>query len=230
MRYVVNYMSMRINKWLAKNTNLSRRKADEVIAVGRVKINGAEASMGASVADNDRVSIDGREIQPVIEENITVRINKPVGYVCSRRGQGSQTIYDLLPSYLHHLKPLGRLDKDSSGLLLMSTDGEFIHKLSHPSFNHEKTYVVTLGRPLNQGDEKHLKNGVDIGDRLPSKLGLSTIDPTRTVWQVKLTEGRNRQIRRSFASVRHKVQQLHRTQFSTYTLKGLESGKYEIIL
>lgn len=221
---------MRLNKWLAKNTNLSRRKADEVIAVGRVKINGIEAKMGTLVAENDHVSIDGHGIQPVVEENISIRLNKPVGFVCSRRGQGSQTIYDLLPSYLHHLKPLGRLDKDSSGLLLMSTDGEFIHKLSHPSFNHEKTYMVTLGRPLNPDDEKLLKNGVDIGDRLPSKLGLSTTDPVRTVWQVKLTEGRNRQIRRSFASVRHKVEQLHRTKFSTYTLEGLESGKYDNIV
>lgn len=217
---------MRLNKWLAANTNLSRRKADEVIAIGRVRINNLDAPVGAQVAEGDRVFIDGREVLPANDENVTIMLNKPVGFVCSRRGQGSETIYELLPSSLQHLKPLGRLDKDSSGLLLMSTDGEYINKLTHPSFNHKKVYIVTLNRPLGNEEERFLRSGVDIGDKTPSILGLSAVDMNREVWEVTLTEGRNRQIRRSFASVRYKVEHLHRTQFADYKLSDLEPGKY----
>jgi len=221
---------MRLNKWLASNTDLSRRKADEVIAVGRVRINFIDAKMGALVEEGDRVFIDGQEIHPANDDEVTLMINKPVGFVCSRRGQGSQTIYELLPSTLQHLKPLGRLDKESSGLILMSTNGEFINKLTHPSFNHTKVYIVTLNKPLPYEDEQRLRLGVDIGDHRPSRLGLKAMNTDRTVWQVTLTEGRNRQIRRSFASVYRKVENLHRIQFAQCKLGDLNAGKYSVII
>lgn len=221
---------MRINKWLAQNTDLSRRKADEVVAIGRVTINGHEATPGSDVAEKDIVKVDGRTISPVNDRHISIALHKPVGYVTSKRGQGSHTVYELLPQELHHLNPIGRLDKDSSGLLLMSSDGDIVNRLGHPSNNHKKVYVVTLDRELLPKNEALLKNGVDIGDNRPSKLGLKQISTDRLKWEVTLTEGRNRQIRRSFASVGNRVMSLHRTQFGSHTITDLKPGKYTVII
>lgn len=221
---------MRINKWLAQNTNLSRRKADEVVAVGRVTINGHEAAPGSDVADNDTVKVDGHVITPVNDSHVTIALHKPIGYVTSKRGQGSHTVYELLPPELQHLNPIGRLDKDSSGILLMSSDGNLVNQLGHPSYNHKKVYVVTLDRELLPKNEVLLKNGVDIGDNRPSKLGLKQISTDRLKWEVTLTEGRNRQIRRSFASVGNRVMSLHRTQFGSHTITDLKPGKYTVII
>ena len=221
---------MRINKWLAHNTNLSRRKADEVVSIGRVTLNGIEAQPGSDVKDGDIVRVDGRVITPVNDQHITIALHKPVGYVTSKRGQGSHTVYELLPPELHHLNPIGRLDKDSSGILLMSSDGNLVQSLGHPSNNHKKVYIVTLDRELLQANEKKLINGVDIGDNKPSRLGLKPLSADRLTWEVTLTEGRNRQIRRSFASVGNRVQTLHRTSFGTYDITAVKPGKFTTII
>ena len=114
---------MRINKYVALATGMSRRAADRAIDEGRVQVNGQVPSAGQAVADSDSVTLDNSVITTDVKIQ-TIMLNKPVGYVCSRDGQGSRTIYDLLPSELHHLKPVGRLDKNSSGLLLMTNDGQ----------------------------------------------------------------------------------------------------------
>jgi 23S rRNA pseudouridine2605 synthase len=218
---------MRINKWLAQNTNLSRRKADEVVAIGRVTINGHEAAPGSDVVENDIVKVDGKVIAPINDMHITIALHKPVGYVTSKRGQGSNTIYELLPPELHHLNPIGRLDKDSSGIILMSSDGNLVQNLGHPSNNHKKVYIVTLDRELLPKNEILLKQGVDIGDNKPSKLGLTQLTVDRLTWEVTLTEGRNRQIRRSFASVGNRVLTLNRTKFSHYSIDDIRPGAYK---
>src|SRR3990167_9874353 len=148
---------MRINKYVALATGMSRRAADAVIELGKITVNGQPATAGQQISSEDKVALDGKNINTSSKIQ-TIILNKPVGYVCSRDGQGSKTIYDLLPAELHNLKPVGRLDKDSSGLLLLTNDGELAHKLTHPSFQKEKVYEVELG-PLDETDKHNIELG-----------------------------------------------------------------------
>lgn len=221
---------MRLNKFLAEHTHLSRRKADDAVRQERVMINGTIAGVGATVDTSDDVTLDGRAITPTVKRSILIMLNKPEGFVCSRRGQGSSTIYELLPKEYHSFNPVGRLDKDSSGLLLLTNDGELLNELSHPSRAHTKHYLVGLKKPLSVDDEVALIEGVDIGDTRLSKLGLKLLDTNRRMWEVTLNEGRNRQIRRTFAAVGNHVISLHRTSFGHHTISNLPSGKLKKIM
>lgn len=215
---------MRINKFIANATGLSRRAADTAIEQGKVLVNGQKPLAGQDVSANDAVSLDGRNITSV--KTVTILLNKPVGYVVSRAGQGSQTIYDLLPTELHHLKPVGRLDKDSSGLLLLTNDGQLAHELTHPSRQKTKVYEVVLDKPLQPLHRQMISDhGVMLEDG-PSKFELERLKD-ETDWQVTMHEGRNRQIRRTFASLGYEVARLHRTVFGDYHLSDLGSGKYD---
>lgn len=281
---------MRINKYIASGSNLSRRAADAAIAAGRVTINGRVAKLGDHVAEGDIVRLmdDPRDLQPramqgarekrsepykgygeraaeratpqravstdglsgsagkrggtvhvsgldnsVITppvKTITIMLNKPVGYVCSRAGQGSQTIYDLLPPKYHSLNPVGRLDKNSSGLLLLTNDGALAHELTHPSRQKIKVYEVTLDQPLQPLHRQMISDhGVTLDDG-PSKFELERLtESDDTQWKVIMTEGRNRQIRRTFAALGYEVIALHRTHFGPYTLGTLASGKTQAV-
>lgn len=222
---------MRINRFLAVSTGLSRRTADQVVARGDVLVNGKPAQMGQAVTEDDTVSYQGRALKLAdIEQAQTILLNKPVGYVCSRNGQGSRTIYELLPPELHQLKPVGRLDKDSSGLLLLTTDGELAQALTHPSYQKTKQYEVVLDKPLQP---LHCQMITDMGVQLddgPSRFALERLNQgDDTAWQVTMHEGRNRQIRRTFAALGYTVTQLHRTMFGPYTLEQVTPGKYKHI-
>ena len=129
---------MRINKFVALATGMSRRTADQAIAEGRVAVNGRPPTAGQQVTDEDQINLDGQTLQKPAAT--TIMMNKPVGYVVSRDGQGSQTIYDLLPEEYQGLKPIGRLDKDSSGLLLLTNDGTLAQELTHPKYHKQKVY------------------------------------------------------------------------------------------
>lgn len=219
---------MRINKYLAQATGLSRRASDQAIADGRVRINNQLAKIGQAVKPEDTVSLDERIITPSVK-SITIMLNKPVGYVCSRNGQGNKTIYELLPKEYHHLKPVGRLDKNSSGLLLLSNDGQLTQKLTHPSFQKTKVYKIALNKPLTPEDRAKVEAGITLEDG-PSKLQLERINSTdNTNWKVIMREGRNRQIRRTFLALGYSLPKLHRTQFGPYTLNSLTSGKFDQI-
>ncbi|HZL07759.1 MAG TPA: pseudouridine synthase [Candidatus Dormibacteraeota bacterium] len=215
---------MRINKFVAQATGLSRRAADRIIEEGRVAINRQATSPGDSVGDNDTVELDGQVISAAAE-HLTIILNKPPGYVCSRAGQGSRTIYELLPPEYHRLKPAGRLDKESSGLLLLTDDGDLANRLTHPKYAKTKVYEVSLDKPLAALDKTKLEQGVKVDDYI-SRLQLSAID-NRT-WQVSMSQGRNRQIRRSFAALGYTVEALRRDHFGPYSLDGLAAGKYRI--
>jgi 23S rRNA pseudouridine2605 synthase len=217
---------MRINKYVASGTGMSRRAADTAIADGRVSVNGQRPESGYIVAPTDTVTLDGRTITPAVK-TLTIMLNKPAGYVCSRDGQGSRTVYDLLPATLHHLKPVGRLDKYSSGLLLMTNDGQLAHELTHPSHQKEKIYEITLGRPLQPLHHQMINDyGIQLEDG-PSQLGLARIhEGDDRQWYVRMHEGRNRQIRRTFAAAGYTVISLHRTQFGPYSLHRLRPGSY----
>ena len=212
---------MRINRFVASATGMSRRAADKFIEAGQVKINGKPAEAGTQVVVNDAVLLGRQKLQPP-EKSLTILLNKPVGFVCSRNGQGSKTIYDLLPPELHNLKPVGRLDKDSSGLLLMTNDGELAHQLTHPKFQKEKIYEVELDKPLASADKIKVEQGILLEDGL-SKLRLQGSNKT---WLVTMYEGRNRQIRRTFAALGYKVVRLHRTHFGGYKLAETKLGTF----
>lgn len=214
---------MRINKYVAQATGLSRRAADKAVAEGRVLINEQKASLGDTVTASDVVTLDNRPITPAVKP-LTLILNKPIGYVVSRNGQGSQTIYDLLPEEYHQLKPVGRLDKDSSGLVLLTNDGELANQLTHPRYSKTKIYEISLDRPLEPLHQQMIGEfGVQLEDG-PSRLKLQKLTDSGKDWQVTMTEGRNRQIRRTFAALGYTVTRLHRTQFGDYSLGKLESG------
>lgn len=216
---------MRLNKFIASATDLSRRKADEVIASGKVLVNGQPAGQGQDVAETDVVTLEGRELHaPVL--HTTIMLNKPTGVVVSRHGQGSDTIYDILPYEYHRLNPVGRLDKNSSGLLLLTDDGDLANELTHPSRQKIKIYEVTLDKPLQP---LHRQMISDLGLQLEDGLSKLQLERQRegddTAWIVTMHEGRNRQIRRTFEALGYAVTRLHRTQFGPYTLNGLEPSK-----
>ncbi len=214
---------MRINKYVAQGTGLSRRAADKAIQEGRVVVNSDSVSLGDEVIESDTVALDGKIIK-IESETTTIMLNKPFGYVCSRDGQGSQTIYDLLPEKYHKLKPVGRLDKDSSGLILLTNDGEFANQLMHPRYSKTKVYRVTLDKPLSPLHQQMISDhGIELTDG-NSKLGLQKLDNDQE-WQVTMSEGRNRQIRRTFEALGYNVTKLHRTQFGNYSLGDLKLGK-----
>jgi len=206
---------------------MSRRKADSVIKQNRVKVNTETVTIGMNISESDSVTLDDKPINIPLSHK-SIALHKPVGYVSSRDGQGSRTIYDLLPEQLHNLKPIGRLDKDSSGLLLLTTNGNLAHKLTHPSFNKIKIYKVTLDKPLSNEHQKTIKNGVTLEDG-ESKLNITSQSNDNRNWQVSMHEGRNRQIRRSFEKLGYQVINLHRISFGEYTIDSLESGKYRVI-
>ena len=218
----------RLNKFIAQATGISRRAADTVIAEGKVLVNGSPADQGMRVSSDDTVTLDGAALQA--QTTKTVLFNKPVGYVVSRDGQGSRTIYDILPQELHHLKPVGRLDKDSSGLLLLTNDGILAEELTHPRNHKVKQYEVQLRSGLMPLHRQMISEfGIQLEDG-PSRFGLERLkDDDETQWIVTMHEGRNRQIRRTFNALGYDVIRLHRTQFGPYLLGALAPGKYQTI-
>ncbi len=222
----------RLNKFIALHQGLSRRAADELIENGKVTVDGISARPGQQVAEEQKVIVDGKAIN-ARTALVYIALNKPIGYVCSRRAQDdTPTIYSLLPPELHHLKPVGRLDKDSSGLLLLTNDGDFAHKMTHPSFHKQKSYEVALSKNLEPLHQQMISDrGIDLHDG-NSRLRLEKIgDDNRKQWRVLMHEGRNRQIRRTFEALGYHVTKLHRTHFGNYSLVelGLEPAKWREI-
>lgn len=218
----------RLNKYLALHMGVSRREADELIEREAVTINGTAAQLGARATPQDEIIVNGKRVEPVAA-HLYLLLNKPVGYVCSRRAQGeSPTIYELLPQEYHHLKPVGRLDKNSSGLLLLSNDGDFTYRMTHPKFYKTKVYEVQLERELAPLHQQMISDfGVQLEDG-PSKFTIQRIDGAINTYQITMHEGRNRQIRRTFGALGYAVTALHRTDFGDYTLGDIQPGKYKI--
>lgn len=223
--------SIRLNKFLAERLGVSRREADELISAGKVLVDDKPAILGARIDNSSKVWYNGKII-PYHTDYLYIAMNKPIGYVCSRRAQGSaHTIYDLLPAKYRKLKTVGRLDKDSSGLILLTNDGDFAYRMTHPKFHKEKIYEVELDHPLAPLHQQMISDyGVMLDDG-PSKFTVITsADPAeRLHFTVILAEGRNRQIRRTFAALGYRVVALHRTQFGPYQLGSLQPGKYEVL-
>jgi 23S rRNA pseudouridine2605 synthase len=220
---------MRINKFIALGSGLSRRAADMAITNGRIWVNGTPAQTGQNVSEKDTVLLDGQSIH-IPTDTQTILLNKPVGYVVSRDGQGNETVYDILPPELRQLKPVGRLDKNSSGLLLLTNDGQLAQQLTHPKYYKAKVYEVRLDKSLQPLHRQMISDkGIQLEDGL-SKLELERLhEDSDRGWRIRMHEGRNRQIRRTFAALDYKVAKLHRTDFGGYTIGDLKLGEFRKI-
>ena len=216
---------MRLNRYVASASGVGRRQADKLIANGQVKVDGVLAVTGQQIDPGQVVLLANRKLE-LPNKHLTIMLNKPAGYIVSRQGQGAPTIYQLLTKDYQTLKPIGRLDKDSSGLLLMTSDGDLINRLAHPRFKKIKIYQVVLDKEIAPNDVRQLKKGITLEDGL-SKMEIRQASGQKLL--VALEEGRNRQIRRSFDHPGYKVTKLHRIAFGKYALDELASGHYREI-
>jgi len=220
---------MRLNKYLAQSIGISRREADEYISLGRVQIISGEvarvAILGAQLLEDETVLVDGEKV--VASGLVYLAMNKPVGYLSSRRSQGDvPTLYELLPERFRTLKTVGRLDRDSSGLILLTNDGDFAQRMTHPKYSKTKIYEVILDHDLAPLHQQMIADfGIELEDGR-SQLGLE-VGKNRKYWTVTMHEGRNRQIRRTFSALGYEVKELHRTQFGKYQLGGLKPGEVQ---
>ena len=221
---------MRLNKFIAAAIGCSRREADNLISTKQISINGQVAKIGAQVevANGDLVKLHDKLLS--LPKNRTlVMLNKPVGYVSSRRAQAkdAKTLYELLPEKYRRLKTVGRLDQNSSGLILLTDDGDFAVQMTHPKFAKTKVYLVKLDKALEPLHQQVISDfGVDLPDG-KSQLYLEKLDDNRREWRVTMSEGRNRQIRRTFGSLGYTVVGLHRIDFGKFSLGDLQSGHWQ---
>lgn len=220
----------RLNKHLALQLGVSRREADNLIEEGIVTVNGTTATLGGRFSTGDIIMVNGEELKSDTAYEY-IALHKPIGYVCSRRQQGdAPTIYDLLPPKYHNLKPVGRLDRESSGIILLSNDGNFAFTMTHPKFAKTKIYNVRLEDDLTPLHQQMISDyGIQLEDG-SSVLQLERMNDTdRKSWIITMKEGRNRQIRRTFGSLGYTVAKLHRTNFGNYSLGDIKVGEFEIV-
>ena len=221
----------RLNKYIASCGICSRRKADELINAGKVMVNGKIITeLGFIVNPKDKVFIDKKLVHPIKHEYY--RFYKPSGYITSADDEnGRKTIYDILPEKLQKLKPVGRLDRESTGLLILTNDGDLINSLTHPSVKVPKLYRVTIDGKITQNDIDTMYKGIEIEpDKIAyAQVDVIEIDKNRTTVEVLLYQGMNRQIRKMFKHLGFEVLSLKRIQHATLNLDGLKRGEFKPI-
>ncbi len=220
---------MRINKYIAVSGEASRRKADELVAGGRVKVNGLVLrEAGYDVREGDVVEVDGRIIEPVAEK-VYILLNKPLGYVTTSDDEfGRDTVLDLVADVDARLFPVGRLDYNTSGLLILTNDGDFAYKLTHPKHELPKTYRARVAGVLSDKKCGVLRRGVDIGGFVTSRAQVQVVRGYQrsTLVDITIHEGKNRQVRKMFAAVGNPVQELTRIAIGNVKLGHLAEGHY----
>lgn len=221
----------RLNKYIASSGLCSRRKADELIEQGLVNVNGKIIKeLGYLVQTKDKVFVNQKLVRPVKLEYY--KFYKPAGYITTCDDEkGRKTIYDLLPDNLANLKPVGRLDKDSTGLLILTNDGDLINELTHPSIKVPKIYHVTVNATVHRQQLQQMANGIEIE---PNKIAYADIqvleiDNKHTEMEITLYQGMNRQIRKMFEHFGYEVKVLKRVQHATLRLDGLKKGEFKPI-
>ena len=218
---------MRINQYIAAAGVTSRRKADELIAEGRVKVNGAKlTSPGYHVEEGDVVEVDGARIEPA-GRKVYYLLNKPAGYVTSTADkEGRPLVTELVPDEVR-VFPVGRLDLNTTGLLILTNDGELANKLMHPSGEFSKKYLVRAQGIVTRAEAARLAKGVDIGDFVtsPAEVNLLKHDRNSTVAEIIIHEGKNRQVRRMFKAIGHPVLELCRTGLGNLEIGRLAIGQ-----
>lgn len=220
---------MRINKYIAQAGVASRRKADELIAAGNVKVNGLVLKEpGYDVVEGDVVEVNGRRIQAE-EKKVYILLNKPIGYVTTVSDDKERpTVMDLVKDVDARIFPVGRLDYNTSGMLIMTNDGDFAYKVTHPKHELTKTYRARVAGVLSNEKVWKLRKGVDIGGFVTSPAKVEVVKglPRSTVVDITIHEGKNRQVRKMFKAVGNNVQELERIAIGDIRLGRLSEGHY----
>ena len=218
---------MRINQYIAASGVCSRRAADELIEEGRVKVNGAVLTApGYHVQDGDLVEVDGAAVEPE-SRKVYYLLNKPAGYVTSTADkEGRPLVTELVPDGIR-VFPVGRLDLNTTGLLILTNDGDLANRLMHPSHEFSKRYLVRAQGIVTRSEVKHLEEGVDIGGFVtsPAEVALLKHDRNSTIAEITIHEGKNRQVRRMFKAIGHPVLELCRTGLGNLSIGKLALGQ-----
>ena len=214
---------IRINKYLSEVGFCSRREADRLLEEGRITINGMIPELGTKVSDEDEIFVDGKTIKKVEEEFVYIAFNKPVGIVCTTDTKREK---NNIVDYINHPKrifPIGRLDKPSEGLILLTSDGDIVNKILRARNNHEKEYYVRVNKPITEKFLEKMRNGVPILDTVTKKCEVEKIDTMN--FRIVLTQGLNRQIRRMCEHLGYEVKKLKRVRIMNIKL-DLPVGKW----
>ncbi|HLY94874.1 MAG TPA: pseudouridine synthase [Gaiellaceae bacterium] len=213
---------MRLNAYIARSGVASRRGADELIKAGRVRVNGEPGQLNTFVGSTDRVEVDGREVFP--QQLTYLLLHKPAGVVTTARDPGGRpTVVELVPRE-PRVVPVGRLDADTTGALLLTNDGPLAHRLAHPRYGIEKVYEAEVEGDPDERTLRALAAGVDLDDGRTAPARVRRLGRSRI--ELVLHEGRNRQVKRMLEAVGHPVVRLHRSAYAGLTLKGLAPGEY----
>ena len=220
---------IRLQKYLAECGVASRRKSEELIAAGKVKVNGVTALIGDKVNPNhDKVTVSGKKVVSV-KKNVYIMLNKPRGFITTMNDEHDRKcVAELVKDINTRVYPVGRLDRESEGLLIMTNDGEFTNALTHPSKHVSKTYRVTIRPTITKEQATEFRNGIEIDGRVtaPADLKVLEAQENRTVVEVTIYEGRNRQIRKMFEALGIEVARLKRTKVGNLKLGMLKQGAY----
>ena len=218
--------TIRLNKFIADAGIASRRKADELIAEGRVKVDGkAVTELGTKITKANLVTVDGDPITHV-QHFKYILINKPKDTITSSKDEfGRKTVVDLIRTRAR-LFTVGRLDRNTTGVILVTNDGDLAHRLTHPAYQIERTYKVGLDKEMKIEDIKRLAMGVDLEDGRAEPVELAVMPDDRSVAYITLREGRNREVRRMFEALGYEVRKLDRKSFAGLTASGLARGEY----
>lgn len=218
---------MRINKFLSENGIASRRAADKLIEEGRVTVNGAAARLGDDVQYTDVVTVDGQTVGHSTKLVYYV-MNKPKGYVCTvKDDKGRKTVMDLLPPDAPRVVPVGRLDYDTEGLLILTNDGALTYRLTNPKNEIPKTYTARIEGGVTEAQLNRIRPGIEIDGRLTKKCKIKIVETNKnyTKIHITITEGRNREIRKMFEAIGKNVDFLKRISIGQFELHGLDRGQ-----
>ena len=217
----------RLQKIIADSGYTSRRKAEELIQQGKVYVNGKKATLGMKASLEDDIEVEGKGI--MVDEKVYYLLNKPEGYICSLKDEKNRPVITELIDEDRRIYPVGRLDYNTTGLIILTNDGELDHILTHPSFHIEKTYIAKLNKKIETEDIYKLKDGVVIGNRkcLPTRVKVRSNNKYATV-EISIIEGRNHIVKKVFGALGYKVVKLHRSRYGFLT-DDIPQGNYRVL-